>query len=468
MSTIPLSSVISDDRIRTQYRNIDSLAENISEVGLIQPLVLISRTDGTFSLNAGGRRLEALRSLGVTELYHATSCDPARPGYILKGEEGSVLSHLLTELNENLNREDIDWRDNMRGLVRAYRLANAEANEKGREIAMLTFATMIGGSYQDLHAAVAVHDAVVADPERFKDITSVRGAYAVILKQNAQFLENQLDRRMRQNKGKTVSVQIEKEPDATTTTVPDPDPVSVINLSSNFFLGDSISYLESLPPTFDHIICDPDYGVSAERLATKGWSPDSSSAGVAQSSIEDSLADLKRFLSASFTATRDNAFCVFFYDLDHHEKLMSMAKAVGWAVQRWPLIWHKTDFHGNAAPGSNFCKNMEYAMVLRKPGAQLQSVQTSSIFSLPSERASKQFNHPFAKPEALWTKIFSAVAIKGQRVFDPFMGSGSSCVAAIRYGLHAQGMELNPDHYNNALINIRTCYHELLGHTEFE
>jgi site-specific DNA-methyltransferase (adenine-specific) len=110
---------------------------------------------------------------------------------------------------------------------------------------------------------------------------------------------------------------------------------------------------------------------------------------------------------------------------------------------------------------------MEYAMVCRKPGSVLATAAPKGVISLPSGNTTSTFGHPFAKPIDLWLKIFSAVCKPGETVFDPFMGSGSSTVAAIRFGLSPSGMELQPQHFNRAILNIQDAYETKLPHCTF-
>lgn len=68
--------------------------------------------------------------------------------------------------------------------------------------------------------------------------------------------------------------------------------------------------------------------------------------------------------------------------------------------------------------------------------------------SLPS----KLFGHPTVKPEAVMDKIIANVA--GETVCDPFMGTGSTGVAAVRAGKRFFGIERNPAHFATAVRRI--------------
>jgi len=448
--SIPFSSIVFGSRERTTYTNIDSLAESIRDVGLQCPIILSPLPDGKFRLEDGGRRYRALESLGVTELFHGATSSVGRPGFVLKSEVSSNESAWLTELIANMHRENFDWRDELRLIVKAYREQEKKANAQGKDLYYSTFGKMLGNyNHADINAAVNVHDEVVANPEKFSSCESILHAYSTMLKDSKAVLEKQLAERRKAN-----VIQLPERPSVQADGQPQQQAVAPVSFDVNSvaLFGNSIDHLESLPAgSFDHIVCDPDFAVSVEDLSANNISAVD---GVIQSSVEDSLSDLKRFIAASFSAVRDGGFLVFFYDLNHHEKLLSWCAESGWRVQRWPIIWHKMDYRSNGAPNHNSCKNIEYAMVCRKPSAVLNTVTMSSIFPMPTGNTTKVLGHPFAKPIGLWTSIFKMVAQPGQSVFDPFMGAGSSVIAGLRYGLHSSGMELNPDHHAKAIINI--------------
>ena len=484
--TIPFLSVDRSGRARSEYNGIEQLAQSVLDNGLIQPLVLVPLGDGVrtsnsmwtpdikfpcFGLDAGGRRsyaLDLLLSEGSWDgiLHHATTCltNPLRPGYILKGEDYSdELSRLQTEIAENLDRDELPWRDEVPLLVRAWKLAQVSAHSQSKNILMRDYGSILGCGYMDLQAAVKIHEDLIANPDRYKDVTSIRGAYQKLLKINEVEMTKLLAQRTMQNVPRLTSspsVQIQNEPGQ----IQEEKPSTVIPLTTAFINCDSLKFMENLPgPTFDHIVTDPDYAVSRERLEANM----DTQAGVHQDNVNSSLLDLYRFIELSWKCLRDQGFLVFWYDLDHHEKIQNHCRSVGFAVQRWPLIWIKSDYLSNAAPAYNFTKNIEYAMVCRKPNAVLSQVQKFSTFNCATGDTTKIFNHPFAKPLDVWKWIFNAISIKGQTTYDPFLGSGSSAVAAAQLGLRPVGSEINPDHYHNALVNLQNGYRKILGDVTF-
>jgi len=72
---------------------------------------------------------------------------------------------------------------------------------------------------------------------------------------------------------------------------------------------------------------------------------------------------------------------------------------------------------------------------------------------------SKLHGHPTVKPDSLMAKIVRNVA--GKTICDPFMGTGSTGVAAIRAGKRFTGIEHNPTHFQTAVSRISAAWAEM-------
>lgn len=75
-------------------------------------------------------------------------------------------------------------------------------------------------------------------------------------------------------------------------------------------------------------------------------------------------------------------------------------------------------------------------------------------------RQSKEFDHPTVKPDIVMDKIMRNVS--GPTVCDPFMGTGSTGVAAVRAGKIFHGIEHTRRHFTTAVDRVRAAYAETL------
>ena len=76
--------------------------------------------------------------------------------------------------------------------------------------------------------------------------------------------------------------------------------------------------------------------------------------------------------------------------------------------------------------------------ILKKPEHQMRTVW--AIAATPPDE--KKFGrHPTQKPLALLERIITASTKEGDVIFDPFMGSGTTGVAAIKLGRSFVGID---------------------------
>jgi site-specific DNA-methyltransferase (adenine-specific) len=84
-------------------------------------------------------------------------------------------------------------------------------------------------------------------------------------------------------------------------------------------------------------------------------------------------------------------------------------------------------------------------------GKQMKSVWPM----LPPKREEKRFGkHPAQKPAALLDRIIKASSDEGEVVLDPFMGSGTTTIAAIRAMRSTMGIELETQFISTTLSRI--------------
>lgn len=66
--------------------------------------------------------------------------------------------------------------------------------------------------------------------------------------------------------------------------------------------------------------------------------------------------------------------------------------------------------------------------------------------SIPFWSMPENTDHPTQKPEKLYAKLILASSKPGDRIFDPFLGSGTSAVVAKKLGRHYCGVEINREY----------------------
>lgn len=116
------------------------------------------------------------------------------------------------------------------------------------------------------------------------------------------------------------------------------------------------------------------------------------------------------------------------------------------------VIWDKA----NPGLGWRYRRQHEMIMIAHRSGGKLawsnDKRAVRNIFTLmpPRDRV-----HPNEKPLGLMGHFIELHTLPGQVVLDPFMGSGSTGVAAIRAGRRFIGIELDENHFETSVERVR-------------
>lgn len=498
-ASIPFASVIfNDSRDEREYGDITSLAASMRRTGSINPISLSQRLPATpeeearkcplgyvYDVVAGRRRYKAMVKRGVDTLYYASTFDPDRLGFLM-GENLSLEVRKETELDENLQRLNPSWIKQCELIYEVHEMKKKRSAAKAEKWGESHTADLMGPGFgkAKINNALKLAELIKArDPEIMKCKT-MTDAINVRLRRAEEKALAELQRRLTPKVAATPS----KPADVSSL-------LSPLNVNINTKGGDSNAgpkHLSGLAmpvadvpralvplsqmftnadtltcdwPVVNHIITDIPYGIDMDNLDAMQV------ASVKDThDVEQNVSMMQEFLQRAFIALRPGGFCVFCYDLDHHEKLQAWALAAGFRVQGWPVIIHKTSACQNNAAQYNTTKNFECIMYLRKDETSvLRRVVNSSVRSYDFYTDRKLYSNPFAKPFALWKDIFDDVAFVGQSILDPFCGEMSCPRAAVQCGLIPYGIEISEKHYTAGLAHMRNAYNVIhKNHVDFQ
>ncbi len=153
-----------------------------------------------------------------------------------------------------------------------------------------------------------------------------------------------------------------------------------------------------------------------------------------------------------------------------------------------PIIWHKianasyevsngSKFLGKPYEPNAIIKNdMEFILMQRKPGGYRQPTSAqrdeSRIAKGEFDRWFQQIwnitgastkQHPAPFPLELATRLVRMFSFTGDTVFDPFCGSGTTMVAALRTGRNSIGMDIDPEYCRMAARYLKAETHDLFS-----
>ncbi|MEN8220151.1 MAG: site-specific DNA-methyltransferase [Pseudomonadota bacterium] len=158
-----------------------------------------------------------------------------------------------------------------------------------------------------------------------------------------------------------------------------------------------------------------------------------------------------------------------------------------------PIIWYKIanavfEASGNGAgflgkpyePNAVIKNDIEFILMERKHGGYRKpSVATRTLSIISNENHKQWFqsiwsgvtgastrNHPAPYPEELAERLIRMFSFVGDTVLDPFMGTGTTTVAAAKWGRNSIGIELDPHYFEFAEKRILKETGSLFSHVD--
>jgi DNA modification methylase len=155
-----------------------------------------------------------------------------------------------------------------------------------------------------------------------------------------------------------------------------------------------------------------------------------------------------------------------------------------------PIIWHKIanatyevengsgGFLGKPYEPNAVIKNdIEYILMQRKPGGyRSPSVETRVLSVISGENHKQWFQqiwtgltgastreHPAPYPLELAERLIRMFSFVGDTVLDPFMGTGTTTLAASRWGRNSIGVEIDPHYFELSETRITAGITDLSG-----
>jgi site-specific DNA-methyltransferase (adenine-specific) len=221
-------------------------------------------------------------------------------------------------------------------------------------------------------------------------------------------------------------------------------------VNSSFELSnlDAVAWLKNLPAgSVDLLVTDPAYE-SLEKHRAVGTT---TRLKHSKSSSNDWFAI---FPNARFGELFDEVFRVlrrdshFYLFCDAETMFVAKPEAERAGFKFWkPLVWDKRTI----GMGYHYRARYEFILFFEKGKRRLRDLGVADVISVPRVHR----GYPAEKPPAVSELLISQSTEPGELVVDPFMGSGSVGVAALRQGRRFAGTDLNPEAVNIAASRLR-------------
>jgi site-specific DNA-methyltransferase (adenine-specific) len=165
-----------------------------------------------------------------------------------------------------------------------------------------------------------------------------------------------------------------------------------------------------------------------------------------------------------------------------HADIIVRARRIGFDNLS-PIFWYKianakyevengSSFLGKPYEPNAILKNdVEFILMLRKPGGYRQPTEAQRAASRLTKQEHQAWfqqvwtlngastrDHPAPYPEELARRLVRMFSFTGDTVLDPFMGLGTTLLAAARCGRNSIGVEIEPNYVKKAEARLE---HEL-------
>lgn len=173
------------------------------------------------------------------------------------------------------------------------------------------------------------------------------------------------------------------------------------------------------------------------------------------------------------------------YVMPLHADIQVRSRALG-LDSLTPILWHKiangvNEAEGNGAgfygkpyqPGAIVKNDTEYILMLRKGGKYRSVSPLQKVLSMLTKEemqgwlrsgwsdlpgASTKAEHPAPYPVELAERLIKLFSFAGDTVLDPFLGTASTTVAAIKCGRNSIGVEVEPAYLEVARKKVTSIF----------
>lgn len=453
---VPMTNIAVIDRRRKEMGDIAGLAASIKANGLIQPVVIRITTDADLEkfgidkmvhawvLVAGGRRYAAHMLLGAETI----KCTPI-------GELSPLMQKVL-ELEENLNRKNLEWDEEVLLKEEILELRKLEAEERKETFSQKQLAKELGetpaNTSRDLQLAKALRD----DPELRNAPTKASAVRQLEFKRK-------IEERTAALSGNSLSTVVDRIHNADMRDFVRTLPTGSIDLcftdfpfgiDYNFVEGDKNTYSDSQEELKD-LLTD----VVPEIIrVTKpgGWL-----ALMMGSTNYDLLVELvetccaKHFHYARvWWEQKENGEWVFMRSGRCEAGITDVNDPCEYLTVEDPeWIWHRPNSRNPSMHPHLHAQNQyEKICVVNRGSAVL--VDRSGANVLVHDAVYEDRIHEMQRPHSLCLDVIKRFTISGERVLDLCFGSGSALAAAAELGRDFVGCDINPANMGPALAWI--------------
>lgn len=408
--SIEVASIDVGERFRKDYGNVQDLADNIGEYGLLHPLVI----DEQHRLLAGGRRLQAVKLLG----WERVNCH-----YIYELDE---ITRRKIELSENLLRQNLSPWEQAKLTKEIQRLLMLEAGVTEEEVQKI--------DPQNPHVQQAYSARAIADIRGVSPMTVVRDLRLANAAELMPSLEHDDSTTNALRKIDRMIDDIERALDLRAR-------VREIEAMQDYIKeGDATSLICQVDSnSIDCIITDPPYGTGNLDGNIYKYRNEKNY----DDSPEATLAILRSIGPELRRVLKPDGHLWAFFGPSLWQPSIDVWKQSGFELSNIIGVWYKIG-------GATGTVNWDYdlapdwePLLLAHNRERKLSFKHGATFVFPPDLGSNRL-HPNQKPLALIKELIRLSTRAGDMVLDPFSGAGTTAVACKELGRKFIVFDIDP------------------------
>lgn len=430
MNLIDLDKVvIRPNRQRTDFdpMMVQEISQSIQSKQLLHAPVL-REENGQFVLVAGETRIRAIKDmwmLGGVLKYNNVEIPEGKIPYVTLGELDE-LSAEEAELEENIKRKDLSWKENASAMERLHSLRSRQAQAQGRVHTIADTAMEVKGRSDGSYQEAIRRDVILAkhlDNPIIAKAKDAKEAFSILKRQEATAKHVELAATV----GKTFNHEVHK----------------LHNINC-------LTWMRGTDERFDVILTDPPYGMGADTFGDGGGKLANSEHHY-KDDYDSWLRLMEEWCPLSYQVAKPEAHAYVFCDLDNFHKLKDLMRLAGWYVFRTPFICVKPGSGRVPLPTEGPRRQWEMLLYAIKGHKAVNAIVSDVIVTT----GDPNMGHGAQKPVATYVDLLRRSVKPGDTVLDSFAGSGTVFPAAHQLKVVATGLEMNPEYYSMGMQRIK-------------
>lgn len=444
-SKIPKDKIrVPADRQRTEFKGIEELGESIRRNGLIQPIVLTR----DFKLVAGERRFRAFFYLA--EQYPNEDWTEIPFQYF---DELEVGDRKIVELEENIRRVDLPWKDATMAVYDYVELRR----KRDPNVTLEACGEALGVGVEYVSQRIAVAKALLEENLHVMNATTFTAARNVLWRQLGRQLDVETEAYLEVSEGGIGTVLEEEEETSIKPDSPKERPAHPFErpvpkyrpASEDIVQGDALEFFRTYSGTkFNFLHCDFPFGVNMQESDQAGhdW----------HQTYEDTpdtyFALLQGLLENKDRVIARSAHLMFWFSMKYYRETVQLFEEHGFKVDKFPLIWYKSDKKGILPDYTRGPRRIyETALLISRGDRKIVSA-VPNCFDAPTPGKSRHFSQ---KPLLVVHHFLRMFVDESTLMLDPTCGSGTALVAGTMFRARVvRGLDIDQENVDDVRRRI--------------